>query len=59
MANQTSSLSDLELNAVSGGFTDTATAGTAGLDNPAPETTLGRVRTSDKQAKAVLAFIKG
>ncbi|MBR1232832.1 hypothetical protein [Bradyrhizobium sp. AUGA SZCCT0182] len=48
-------MNDAELEGVSGGVINTNT----GLDGNPPEITLSRVKTSDKQQQAVLAFIKG
>lgn len=57
--NNDNSLDEAELETVSGGISNIGLDGIADVDSTPPGTTLGRVKTSDKQAKAVLAFIKG
>jgi hypothetical protein len=59
MSNDISLLDDTELEAASGGVSNTGMDGNSSLDSTPPGTTLGRVKTSEKQTKAVLAFIKG
>jgi hypothetical protein len=55
---QNSMLDDMELDVASGGGT-ISMDGVTGLDSTPSGTAVSRVKTSDKQAKAVLAFIKG
>jgi hypothetical protein len=56
--NQASILNDAELEGASGGIANTSLDDISKLDGTSG-TTLSRVKTSDKQQKAVLAFIKG
>ncbi|MBR1155297.1 hypothetical protein [Bradyrhizobium sp. JYMT SZCCT0428] len=55
MSNEVALLNDAELETVSGGVINTNT----GLDGIPAGASLSRVKTSDKQQQAVLAFIKG
>ena len=59
MSNEVSLLNDTELEAVSGGIINSSLDGISRLDGTPTGTTLSRVKTSDKQQQAVLAFIKG
>ena len=59
MSNEIPLLNDAELEAVSGGMLNTSLDGASRLDGTPPATTLSRVKTSDKQQAAVLAFVKG
>ncbi|MBR1283019.1 hypothetical protein JQ597_13315 [Bradyrhizobium sp. AUGA SZCCT0177] len=55
MSNEVALLNDAELEGAFGGIITSNTR----LDGIPPVTTLSRVKTSDKQQQAVLAFIKG
>lgn len=59
MSNEVSLLNDAELEAVSGGIINTSLDSISRLDGTPSGTTLSRVKTSDKQHQAVLAFVKG